>query len=65
MPGKHSSVADDDVFIGDNAVEINVFAGYGILHDYTVLYMRVLAHLDTAEYNGIFHRSVNNAAVRN
>ena len=60
---KDSAVADDDVFIGDGAIKIYVFAGYGILHNDTVLDVGILADLYTAEEDRIFDRTLDNTAV--
>lgn len=61
---KDATVADDDVFIGDDAIQINIFAGDGVLHYNAVFDMGVLADLYAAEEYRIFDRALDNAAVR-
>ena len=63
MARKNATVADDNVFIGDYAIKVNVFARDGILHYNTVFNMGILTNLYATEKDGVFDRTLDNASV--
>ena len=65
MTREGSSVLDNNVLVGDNAVEGDVLARVGVLHEDGVADDRPLANLDAAEDDGVLHRSLNDTAVCN
>ena len=63
MSRKNTAVADDDVFVGDDAVEIDVFTCYRILHYDTVFNVGILPYLYAAEQDRVFDSSFDDASV--
>ena len=56
---------DNNIFVGDNAVEFNVVAYICVLHEYAVFNHGTLADMNASEKNAVFNGALNYAAVRN
>ena len=63
MTGESSSLFDDNVFIGNYAVEMNVVTNVGVLQQDAVFDNRSLAYVYTTEDDGVFYLALNGATV--
>ena len=61
--GANTVVFDDDVFIGDDAVEEDVRADVGILQEDAIFQGRTLTDVDVTEEDAVFHSTFDHAAV--
>ena len=52
---------DNNIFVGDNAVEFNVVAYICVLHEYAVFNHGTLADMNASEKNAVFDGALNYA----
>ena len=65
MSRKVTSVTDNGVLIGDNAIEVDVLTDIGILKEDRIADDGALSDLNSSEYYAVFNLALDHATVRN